>query len=268
MKSNSILKAAVAATLVVGSAQAMATGFENLPTSGASSAYIECNTTGSYGSGTSVKPTTSANNTCAVFVQPSSDGYTQKTSATRSIVMNNSYTGLVDVTVGTYQDKVYFKAADKTYIYSTRVSMNTTPYVDLAGEEDDEYFEINDIQRTGYDNIVGNAQVAYYMTAAADEVLFRAGRTATAVTTTGLPNTATAPWAASTVDFTTDVNNEDPDGSSPADSADLYIKVTDSAGNTSGTRYNTGSTAIKFKQMGQEGQPLITIEAIAFKPSF
>ncbi|MEZ0316342.1 MAG: hypothetical protein ACAH10_05565 [Methylophilaceae bacterium] len=273
MKSNSILKAAVAATLIVGSAQAMATGYVNLPTSGASSAYIECNTTGSYGSGVSTRPTIFANNTCAIFTSPTFDGYTLKSTATRNIVMNNTYTGFSNVTVGTFTDQTWYKGSDKTYVYGLRVNLNTTPYAELPSEDDpsvleDAFFEINDIQRDGFTNAVGSVQIAYRTDLTADEVLFRAGRTATAVTTTGLPNTTAAPWAASTVDFTSDVNNEDPDGSSPKDSSWMYVKITDDAGNTSGTRFNTGSTAVKFKQMGQEGQPLITIEAAAFKPSF
>ncbi|MEZ0316341.1 MAG: hypothetical protein ACAH10_05560 [Methylophilaceae bacterium] len=276
MKSNSILKAAVAATLVVGSAQAMATGYVNLPTSGASSAYIECNATGSYGQGTSIRPTTTANNTCAIFAEPSGDGYTQKSSTTRPIVMNNTYTGFTNVTVGTFQDQVWYKASTKSYSYKIRVNMNTTPYAELPSEEDpteleDAYFEINDIQRTGFTNIVGNVQVAYRVDPVTDEVLFRAGRTSTAVPAVApysLPTSAAAPFDASTIDFTTDVNNEDPDGSSPKDSAHMYVKFEDAAGNTSGTRFTTASGTVKFKQLGQEGQPLITIEANGYKPSF
>ena len=275
MKSNPILKAAVAATLIVGSAQAMATGYVNLPTSGASSAYIECNATGSYGQGVSDRPTTTSNNTCAIFAEPSGDGYTQKSSSTRPIVMNNTYTGFTNVTVGTFQDQVWFKSATKEYSYKIRVNMNANSYAELPDEDDpseleDAYFEINDIQRTGFSN-VGALAVAYRVDPATDEVLFRAGRTSTAVPAVApysLPTTTEAPWDASTVNFTTDVNNEDPDGSSPKDSAHMYVKFTDSAGNTSGTRFTTGAGAVKFKQLGQEGQPLITIEAVGFKPSF
>jgi len=277
MKSNTIMKAAVAATLVVSSAQVMATGYVSLPTSGASSAYIECNTTGSYGQGTSIRPTTTANNTCAVFTAPSGDGYTQKSSTTRQIVMNNTYTGFSNVTVGTYQDQVWFKSTENAYVFTIRLNMNTTPYAELPSEEDpeeleDAYFEINDIQRTGFAN-ASTVQIAYRVDAAADEVLFRAGRTATAVSAVApyaLPTSAAAPWNADTVDFTTDVNNEDPDGSSPKDSAYMHVRVTNS-GDTAGTSYTntaTDANTIKFKQLGQEGQPLITIERGGFKPTF
>jgi len=276
MKSNTILKAAVAATLIVGSAQAMATGYVNLPTSGASSAYIECNTTGDYGDGTSTRPTIFANNTCAVFLGPTFDGYVQNASAaTRQIVMNNTYTGFSNVTVGTINDQVWFNPTTKSYVYSLRVNMNETPYAELPSEDDpevleDAYFEINDIQRLGFAN-VGAAQIAYRVDLSADEVLFRAGRTATAVPAppvgAALPDTTTAPWNADVVDFTTDVNNEDPDGSSPKDSAFMYIKFTDSSSTTSGGRVTTGA-AFKLKQLGQEGQPLITIDVNGYKPSF
>ena len=274
MESNQILKAAVVATLVCVPACAVATGFESLPTSGGASAYIVCNPTGDYGQGISVPPSATANNTCAVFADPTSDGYLQKSSSTRSLVMNNTYTGFSNVTVGTVNDAVFYKSSTKTYIYRTRVNLNSTQYANLYNDDngawEDAYFDINDIQRSGLTNIVGNVQVGYSY-ASATEVLFRVGRTSTAVVAvagSSLPTLAAAPYDASTVDFTTDVSNEDWDGTSYKDSSDLHVKFDDAAGNTSGTRFNTGSSVIKFKQMGQNGEPLITIETTGFKPSF
>jgi len=276
MKPNMFLKTAVASTLIAASVPVLATGYETLPTSGAASAYIQCNATGSYGQGTSVRPTTTANNTCAVFLSPAFDSYTLKSTSTRYIIMNNTYTGFSNVTVGMFNDQVWYKNSDKTYVYAIRVNMNSTPYAELPSEEDpeemeDTYMDINDIQRTGFANVVGDVQVAYRMDSTTDEVLYRAGRTATAdvaVAPYSLPTSAVAPWNAEAIDFTTDLSYEDPDGSTTPNSAYLYLKIADAAGNTSGTRFTTSYGAIKFKQMGQEGQPLITIESVGYKPTF
>ena len=72
MKNNMVLKAAVLGALGLVSAQAMATGLVNMPSTGFTvgsntSAYTLCNTTGNFGAEDATAPTTASNNTCATF---------------------------------------------------------------------------------------------------------------------------------------------------------------------------------------------------------
>jgi hypothetical protein len=133
------LRLAVVGVLGLASIQASATGFVNLPAtgfsvSGGTSAYTPCNTSGDFGSGISTKPTTTANNTCAVFplneiVSPE-DGFTLVGSASRAVVMNNAYTGNTNKTVGTVTEYVWRKQTGSTYecIYGAKVILNSTDY--------------------------------------------------------------------------------------------------------------------------------------------
>lgn len=158
MKNNMVLKAAVLGALGLVSAQAMATGLVNLPATGFAvgsdtSAYTLCNTTGNFGAGDSVDPTTTSNNTCAVFVAnqftaPES-GFTQITSVSRNIVLNNStYTGTTSVTIGTVIDRVWRKSSTNECIYGSRIDLTNTDYdLNTPGTQ---YFEINDFVRSGF----------------------------------------------------------------------------------------------------------------------
>lgn len=270
---HATLQAAVLATLGLVSAQAMATGFVTLPSSGGSSAYVECNATGGYGQTdtTPPDPNDAATNVCALFSSTSPQtvnssgtpaGYIQVASTTRNIVMNNSYTGYANKTVGTLTDRVYRISGTNHYIFGFKYSHTDIDYdVNTAGTQ---YFEVNDIQKSGF-NTGSTLDVAYYWSAAADEALFRAGRTSTAVMALPgdpLPDLTAAPYALTTVDFTTDTNFMDPypDLTSLKDSSWMYVKV-DANG------YTTGTCAYTFKEMGQEGQPTIDVCVDGYIPN-
>jgi len=264
---NQAIHALVVAALGLTSVQAMATGFVTLPTSG-STAYTLCNTTGDFGANPagSTAPTAGANNTCAIFSSPSSMGFSQKASATRNIVMNNTYTGNVNKTVGTVVDKVYFNNTTKEYIFAMRINLNSTEYA--TGKT----FEVNDTVRTGFSGKAVSA--AYRYDNQADEVLYRAGLTSTSVVADPeddpgfdtTPDTDVAPFDTNAVDFTTDINYEDEDGSSVADSSWMYVKYTGTP-TDSGLNYDAVANTLKFRQMGQEDQPYIEVQVTGYAPN-
>lgn len=186
MKNNMVLKAAVLGALGLVSAQAMATGLVNLPSTGFAvgsdtSPYTVCNTTGNFGSDDAgaINPTTTANNTCAVFpanvnTAPEAS-FTLITSVTRNIVLNDAtYTNGTNVTLGSVVDRVWRKASTNECIYGAQITMLNVDYdLNQAGTQS---FEINDFVRAGYSG--RSVDVGYYYTGAAQQdVLYRAGRT-------------------------------------------------------------------------------------------
>lgn len=185
---NVTLKLAVLGTLGLASMQVLATGFVNLPTTGfGTSAYTLCNTTGNFGSSTTTAPTAGANNTCAVFptvetVSPIAGYGVSPTnspdySASRPAVMNNTYTGGVDKTVGTVTEYVWRNRTTSTEcIYGAKFVAINTDYGTAAGSQ---RFEMNDFARGGFSGLA--VDIAYFRFATNAEVVFRAGRTFTSV---------------------------------------------------------------------------------------
>jgi len=269
MKKTSLLSAMIG-VLSIASTSAMATGFVTLPSTGftvpgGTSAYTLCNTTGDFGTYESIEPTFDPNggenNTCAVpGNNPPESGYTEVASASRNVVTNG-------VTIATVTDKVWRNSAGTSCIYGAKLKMKNADYnPNTAGTQ---YFEVNDVQRAGFSDR-GPVAIAYnFVTRAAgqsDEVLFRAGLTQTAVVhqvgDDDQPLTSVAPISTNWVDFTSDVNYNDPDGSSMRDSSWFFVK----SGCTSATPAAlTG--ALKVRQLGQEGQPDLTISVDAYAPA-
>lgn len=266
------LFAAMSGVLAVASGSAMATGFVALPqagvpVAGGTSAYVTCNLTGDFGSNPlgSTPPTFSpnggANNTCAVpSNNPPLTGYTQVASTSRNIVINN-------VSIGTVTDRVLRNAAATSCIYAAKVRLNNVDYNPTAAGT--QYFEVNDFLRAGFRNR-GPIAVAYnFVTRGlnqSDEVLYRAGLTFTSVVhlpgDAAQPLTSVAPISTNWVDFTSDVNYQDPDGSSMRDSPWFYVQ---SACTSAAPKAVTG--ALKFRQKGQEGQPDIETSIPGYAPA-
>lgn len=184
MKNNMVLKAAVLGALGLVSAQAMATGLVNLPSTGFAvgsdtSPYTVCNTTGNFGSVDATVPTTTANNTCATFpanvnTAPEAS-FSLITSVTRNIVLNDAtYTNGTNVTVGSVVDRIWRKASTNECIYGARLTMDNVDYdLNTAGNQ---YLEINDVVRSGFSG--RSVAAGYYQTNASQEdVLYRIGRT-------------------------------------------------------------------------------------------
>lgn len=277
---NLSLKLAVLGVLGLASVQASA-GFVNLPTtgfsvSGGTSAYTPCNTSGDFGSGIPTKPTAGA--LCAVF--PASEISTPETgfsivgSASRPVVMNNTYTGNTNKTVATVTEYVWRKQTGSNYecIYGAKVNMNSTDYnTTAAGVQN---FEVNDIARGGFAGLP--VDVAYSSIPAVADVVYRVGLAYTSVQhrdtgysaqpLTGLgsypsinglnsyPGTASATeqladihtnW----VDFTTDANWLDDDGSTSQASGMVYVKTTCTSAAPSTSE---ADGAIRLRQTFQE----------------
>lgn len=262
------LRTAILATLAGASTSVLATGFVTLPANGVAvpggtSAYVTCNLTGDFGSDESIPPTFSpnggANNTCAVpSNNPPLTGYNQVASTSRNIVINAR-------TIGTVTDRVWRSGTN--CIYGAKIRLNNVDYnPSLAGTQ---YYEINDFVRAGFNNR-GPVSVAYnFVTRGAnqsDDVLYRAGLTFTSIVhmpgDPAQPLTSVAPLSNNWVDFTTDVNFMDPDGSSQRDSSWLFVKSTCTTAAPSAI-----SGALRFRQKGQEGQPDLEISVSGFAPA-
>lgn len=269
MEKTSLLGAMLGA-LTIASTSAMATGFVTLPATGFSvaggtSAYTLCNTTGDFGSLESIPPTFSpnggANNTCAVASSnPPLAGYTEVASTVRNLITSG-------ITIGTLTDKVWRNSAGTSCIYGAKIRLNNVDSdPNTAGKQ---YFEVNDVARAGFKNR-GPVSIAYNFvtrgSAQSDEVLFRAGLTKTSVVhqpgDSAQPLTSVAPISTNWVDFTSDVNYNDPDGSSMRDSSWFYVK----SGCTTATP-TALSGALVVREMGQEGQAVREIQLFGYAPA-
>ena len=262
--------------------------FENLPTTGVSvgsdtSAYIMCNTTGDFGQGIVTKP---ANSSAPCAVVPATETtvpdstYTGLSavpiaSATRNIVMNNTYTNNTNITIGTLREWVWRKSlggGNYECIYATKVNLTNTDYnLNVAGAQ---HFEVNDLARGGWGS--KTVDVAYSAIPSDADVVYRIGRTFTSVQhrsgsagyvnqpLTGLGSspsinginaasgTPTANQQKADVDqnwinFTTDVNFNDDDGSSFPASGMFYVRTSCTSSAPTAT-----ANAIRLRQTFQE----------------
>lgn len=250
---------------------------------GGTSPYILCNPTGNFGSGIPTQPS-SITDACAVL--PSSDTtvpdstYTGASrfpvvNRTTSIVMNNSYTNNTNITVGTLREYVWRKSTgggNYECIYGMKVTMQNADYnLNAAGNQ---YFEINDMARRGWSG--KTTDIAYSTVPTNASPTYRAGRTFTAVqhrpqpgyvaqpltganpaingvnvwpTPAGRPTAAEqqADVNADWVNFTTDVNYLDDDGSTNPASGMQYVRASCSV-----STHTTAVDAIRLRQTFQE----------------
>lgn len=270
---------AIIFTLLIPPLSASATGFVNLPAvgkaiTGGSTAFTLCNSTGDFGSNPagSTPPTFTPglglNNTCAVPVNaPPIAGYVKTANTISNIVMKNAFTKNMPVTIGTLTDAVWRKGT--SCVFAAKFRLNNVDYDKRANSPGSQYFEINDTLRAGF-RVRGPVAIAYNFetrgTAQSDEVLYRSGLTYTSVVhkpgTTGLPKTSQAPISKNWVSFTSDINYFDPDGSSMRDSPWFFVKSTCTNANPVKL-----ANALELRQLGQEGQPIITIKIPAYAPS-
>ncbi|MAX50841.1 MAG: hypothetical protein CMH22_02540 [Methylophaga sp.] len=289
MMKNFKLKLALLSSLsCLASTQAMA-AWENLPAAGVSvgsdtSAYILCNPTGDFGSGSGadapVQPSSTADE-CAVMpineALPPDSSFTGASripvvNGTRTITMNNSYTNNTNVVIGNVKEYVWRNSSTNMCIYGMRVSLTNTDY--NLTEPGKQTFEVNDIARKGWSG--KTIDVAYSTVPTTASPIYRIGRTFTSVQhrpgfvdqpITGLgsspaingvnvwPTPAGRPTAAEQkadidtdwVDFTTDANYLDDDGSTNPLSGMSYVR----SSCTSGT-FTTAADAIRLRQTFQE----------------
>ncbi|WP_286304788.1 hypothetical protein [Methylophaga marina] len=273
--------------------------------SGGTSPYILCNTTGDFGSGSGanapVQPS-SISDTCAVL--PASDPTVPDSNftgisripvvnRTSSIIMNNSYTNNNDVDIGTLREYVWRRAVGGSYecIYAMKVTLKEADY--NVNESGTQNFEINDMARKGWSG--KTVDVAYSTVPANASPTYRVGRTFTAVQhrpgdvdqpLTGLgsspainglnswPGSASATQQQADIDtdwidFTTDANYKDDDGSTNPASGMQYVRTSCSSGS-----FTTSTDAIRLRQTFQElngdgssDNPFIEIEVEGTLPN-
>ncbi|MCB2426944.1 hypothetical protein [Methylophaga pinxianii] len=282
---NIKLKLAIVSALGLTASHVFATGFVALPNtgftvSGGTSAYTLCNTTGDFGSGIPSNPTTSTNNTCAVF--PTTENRSPGNSAdytgarvfpvagsTNSIIVNNTYTGGVNKSIGNYRDYVWRSDDNSECIYGVKIELNSTDYNVAAGTQN---FEVNDVARGGWSGL--NVSAAYSTIPSIASPVYRIGLTYTAVQhrpgdddqpLTGLgsnpsinglnswPGSASSTQQLADIDdnwvvFTTDANFLDDDGSTTANSGMYYVK----SDVCPATPYTQVNNAIRLRQTFQE----------------
>lgn len=276
MNRNSLQRAAFISMLLV-TASAVAEGFVELPSEGfpiegqaeAVSAYTLCNLTGEFGADEdgSIPPTfgpTGANNTCAIEKIPA--GYKQIKNARRNISRTAIGRGgrLVKINVGSVTDRVWRNKEEGSCIYGAKVKLNNVDANPSAPGK--QYFEVNDIVRGGF--AARDKEAAYQYAGGADEVIYRIGLTFTSLVfepeaaSDAQPPVEDAAIHENWVDFTTDLNYRDDDGSSYRDSPWMLVKTScspeDSPALVDGV--------FRFRQMGQEDQEYAEIKVSGFAP--
>lgn len=197
---NQLLKLAVIATFGV-SANAFATGLESLPAAGftvsagtnqaaGTTGWRECNTTGLYGSLDYTAPTSTANNTCAVFPSGGNDPGTPVTgftSVTLSAAKQSVAITANGETLATMRQRVYRNSGATECVFEKRFVMNTgsngmgTATFDynpsLSGSQ---RLEVNDFALGGFSGTT-DVSAGYYHSANTDSPVFRMGRSFTSV---------------------------------------------------------------------------------------
>jgi hypothetical protein len=310
MMKKHAFKLAMTGALAIASGHVIAIGFESLPTtgfsvSGETSAYRFCNTTGDLG--WSIDdidlPTSTANNTCAVFPASSTtspvSGYSL--AASRSVALNlndAAHTNNTDIRIGTLRNYMWRNTTTNMCIFGVRLSTLTgndydlnTPGIQMMG--------IDDVAYGGFAAYNGSSAVnaGYFVTnTSGDSVAYRIGRTHTAVqyrpssgyvtrpltssapaastsingisTGSGIPTAAqqAAALSANWVTFTTSTYAIDPDTGLPIyDGTSLfYIEAS-----CPSATYTTTPLAnvIKFRQTGRGfGHEMIEIKAPGYVP--
>lgn len=203
-------------------------------------------------------PTPPAAGTCAVNALPGT-GWTQvRNAANKNIVANGTI-------IGRYTDTVWQKNGTNTYVLGIRLSMNSnlwTPPAASCADTTPISFEVNDVFRTGFSHIT-TVKVAYKQPGSAEEGVWLAGRTSQ-----GLGQYASSPYGVdpardnNSVAFRTDVNVDDPDGNSKANSAWMLIEVA-----ANGISAAQTANAIRLWQGGEEGQCQYSLQLPGYTPN-
>ncbi len=306
MKNLKLAIAVTSALTALASHHVMA-DWENLPIGGVSvgggtSPYILCNPTGNFGSGIPVRPTSNSDMCALVLSSETAVPDSSYTGASRipvvnhttPIVMNNSYTNSTNVQIGTLREYVWRNCGSNICIYGMKVNLSNTDY--NLNVPVTQTFEVNDMARRGWSG--KTVDVAYSTVATVSSPTYRIGRTFTAVqhrpetgyvaqpltgssiaingvnvwpTPAGRPTAAEqqANVDADWVDYTTDANFLDDDGStSTASGMQLCQNCCSSA------TFTTANDAIRLRQTFQElngdgstDNPFIEVEVLGVLPN-
>lgn len=225
------------------------------------SSYVACNNSGLFGLQESAVPeiTQKQNDACAVssellLASPMNaplEGFSMVGMISRGVAPP-APEGNDNEEFATLTDTIWWNKDTKECIFGTHVLMKE------AKLSHGEQWEVNDIVRGGFSG--RPVSVAYFMNPKPNasygmpEALYRAGRTFTSVSQPGLPDLKTAPYHENWVDFTTDVNFDDPDGTTRKMTAMFYIK---SKCDQKEPEEKEG--AIRLRTTGQNGQKKLEV---------
>lgn len=165
--------------------------------------------------------------------------------------------------IGRMDDRVWRRGTSNDYVFGVRVNLvnqRWTPPLATCGASDPDFFEINDFARLGFSGI--SVQVAYRLDGA-DEGIWLAGRTAQGLNQyPGSPDGLNPARNNNYVSFRSDINFDDPDGSSASSSAWYFV----AARLTQPPSTRAVANAIGLRQGGEEDQCLFTIPLNGLRP--
>ncbi|WP_293391158.1 hypothetical protein [Nevskia sp.] len=167
-------------------------------------------------------------------------------------------------TIGNLDDRIWRNGSTTEYVFGFRLQMVNTLWTPPSGtcpSTTPTYFEVNDMFRNGFTGRTG-LQIAYRQ-GSAEEGAWFSGRTNQglneyASSPEGLNPARSADW----VNFRTDVNIDDPDSLSNANSAWMFVRVVSSTAPSSSAVAN----AIRLSEGGEEGQCQFSINLNGLKP--
>lgn len=180
-------------------------------------------------------------------VSTATSGFSLLTSVSRTLTAGTT-------TVGSLSDRVYGNGAG-TYIFGLRLDMNANTW-----DSTNLSFEVNDAFRSGFSSatsVQGGYSKVDITGPVTDEYARSIGRSSAGLNESGV-GTYDADW----VRFETDVNVDDPDGSSPGTSAWYWVKITGANG------WTTASEAIRLWEGGEEDQTQYSIYVSGYVPTY
>jgi len=187
-------------------------------------------------------------------------------SGTWTLLRQNNNQSVVanGTSVGNADDRVWRRNGTNDYIFGLRIQMLNTLWTPPAGtcpSSTPASFEVNDMFRNGFAAIT-NLSIAYRL-GSAEEGAWLVGRTNQGLNQySGSPNGLSPARANDWMDFRTDVNNADPDGSSLANSAWMFVI----ANLPSGVSASPVANAIRIWEGGEEGQCAFSVNLSGYKP--
>ena len=175
-------------------------------------------------------------------------------------------------TIGTLRDRVWKRVGSNEHILGMRFEVINVTWTEpnndnlgLPGAngcdlQAGQYFEVNDMFRNGYSAKTG-LTIAYRESSVvpAEEGLWVSGRTDRGLAQTPV---GTQPVRNNDfVNFRTDVNYEDPDGTDAQSSKWMYVKTTSTK-----TVWSAIASAVRLEQGGEEGQCKYRLTLSGYKP--
>lgn len=262
MRHAPLYSAVAAAALSLAAAPSHAVGFETVTSAGAPVLTLCA------GIESSPNPT---NNVCRVFGNLPQGRFAGTLAGRQGLwrlVRSNLGQNIVanGTVIGRLDDQVWQRNNTNEYVFGMRVTLvnaQWTPPASVCGSATQpDYFEINDMFRSGF-GAAQNLSVAYRQ-GNAEEGAWLAGRTAQ-----GLNQYAGSPGGLNPlrnnnfVDFRTDVNFEDPDGTSVFNSSFMLVTAT----LPNGVSTNPVANAVRLYQGGEEGQCQFSVNLSGFQPN-